>query len=140
MRKHRSVLRKVVSLAALLGLLISFTFLSSTQVTHAASHSNNVRPYCSGSVWASPSDQDIEVHLQAVVTVYWTCEGSFHVVANIDWRDGQTDNYTCWANCNTNNNRTTFTHIYNRTGSFNTHIWMNGSASGSTSAYIVVSD
>jgi hypothetical protein len=93
-------------------------------------------PACSGSVTASPYTQSAYPGQLVWVTVYWYCEGWSHVVANIKWRDGSSDSYTCWANCGSG--QTSFSHVYVSSGDYWPYIYMNGSASGSTSVEIYI--
>jgi hypothetical protein len=93
-------------------------------------------PPCTGYVTANPTYQSDAVNTNVTVNVNWYCEGSVHVVANIQWKDGNTDNYTCWANCTSGS--TQFNHVYTSRATFYPYIYMNGSASGSTSVQIYI--
>ena len=136
----------IVPLVAIVVALSAFTS-PSTGVMNKASHSvshesthveskGQFRPYCSGYVTASPHTQYVYVHATAVLHVNWYCEGGFHVVVNVNWGDGSSSNYTCWANCTSGEQD--MDSSYNNTGTYHPNIYMNGSASGSTSATIIV--
>jgi hypothetical protein len=73
-------------------------------------------PLCTGYVTANPTYESDPVNTTATVNVNWYCEGTFHVVANIKWGDGNSDNYTCWSNCSSGS--TQFNHVYVTRGYF----------------------
>ena len=85
---------------------------------------------------ANPSYQSDPVNTNVTVNVNWYCEGFSHVVANIQWKDGNSDYYTCWSNCSSGS--TQLNHVYVSRGTFYPYIYMNGSASGSTSVQIYI--
>jgi hypothetical protein len=109
---------------------------ASTNLTATQTASAQVQPLCSGYVTANPTYQSDPVNTTATVNVNWYCEGWFHVVANISWGDGNSDNYTCWSNCVSGS--TQLNHVYVTRGDYFPYIYMNGSASGSTSVEIYV--
>lgn len=116
------------------GIFASVPAVAASTATQAASA--QVQPLCSGYVTANPTYQSDPSYTTATVNVHWYCEGWFHVVSNIRWGDGQSDNYTCWTNCNSGTNQ--FNHVYVTRGDYHPYIYMNGSASGSTSVEIYI--
>jgi hypothetical protein len=56
--------------------------------------------------------------------VHWECEDVFDVTIRIDWGDGQSDSYTCWANCGSGD--TTFRHLYTYANDFHPEIGRTG--------------
>jgi aminoglycoside/choline kinase family phosphotransferase len=112
-------------------LMNSVPVLASTQPTDPS-----VRPLCTGYVTANPSYQEDPVNTSAPITVDWYCEAPVHVVANVNWGDGNSDYYTCWSNCV--NGSTGFSHVYVSRGYFYPSIYMTDGGSGGTSVTIYV--
>jgi len=139
---HRRRIAATLSVAAL---LVLATVAFRPAVARAGAHSSHVpsqantaaAPFCSGGVDASPYSQDLGVNQWATLVTRWSCEGGVHVVVNVDWGDGSSSSYTCWANYGSGS--TTFAHQYTRPGAFTIKVSMSGFASGNDTAYADVS-
>jgi hypothetical protein len=137
-RRYASM--KLIRTAVIAGAFVVASVLGSSPVLAASPIAGDraaaAGPLCTGYVTANPTYQSDPVNTTATVNVNWYCEGTFHVVANINWGDGNSDNYTCWSNCSSGS--TQFNHVYVTRGYFYPYIYMNGSASGSTSVTVYV--
>jgi hypothetical protein len=121
----------IVAAFAVASLLNSLPAAAATQPTTPAAG-----PLCTGYVTANPSYQEDPVNTSAPITVNWYCEAQVHVVANVNWGDGNSDIYTCWSNCSQGS--TGFSHVYVSRGYFYPSIYMTDGGSGGTSVEIYV--
>jgi hypothetical protein len=141
MRAHLGNFYRILGIGILAAGLITsvaaFAPTASATPRMSQSQHSQVQPYCVGSVTGNPSTQTDHVGDTVYVSVKWYCEGGVHVVANIGWGDNTSDNYTCWANCGSGT--TLFQHVYTQEKTYKPSIFMNGSASGSTSVVVIIS-
>lgn len=123
-----------VSAFAIVGIPLSASAHSLS--VSSATHVQDPHPFCNGSVSVTPDYQSIKVHSNVYLNVTWSCEGGFYVTVDVNWGDGGTSSYTCWANCTSGSQP--MQHVYSRTGTYHPDIIMGGNASGSASVTVYV--